>query len=315
MNICYGEIEELKSRIESLSEEITRWKGKCTVLEGQVGSMEKGKEELQELREQALTSSRELNVTVQTQLKEIESLKVALVAKEDELKVVRSAQNKVQVLKRKNEQLDSEVQNQRRQVEELISVKDENMELINKQTSIIEKLKKKVQRQVSKLRDAERQVLDAKTEEKPAVTPEEILPSAALRCDIFDTVLASHIEKIAAVVSLPPVAKIQSIYKAIHQYYGQKISEYDVKLSDASKDMERLQKAMGQFLANSSVLLPVKHISMEAFVRGEGCESQVSAITDMRASCDDIRRNRDILASFVKHLQETFGFEVTSDPT
>lgn len=252
-----------------------------------------------------------LTIVHKETLVELETLRNALHDKETilEKKTKSRLKKEVQSFKSKTAGLESTIESQKKQIYELSLANEQANRSINQLTQKLDESKNTIdesQRSIDYLRDELATVQQA-LDDKPSVTPEDVMPPNIWRSSEFGTDVADQISKIALNSSLQPPSKLQNIYKIIRSHYTKQITERDQALSDAHTELQTVKNIFNQFLINISISLGIEPVNLETFLSNTGPCIIIATLNKLRTTCDDFKRLNEQFTNALLHISKTFS--------
>ena len=306
------EIALLEGRIDELLQELSVWKDKCSALEGQTKKVSNGSNETQQSFDQMKSEYVKLQQVYQSKLDTIKQMNDE---KESELMELKKEQQKSSELQEKLTVLQASSEAQARRLKEILAQKEQNAKELKEQESLVEKLQKEVEKQVA-ITGRLRSERDLHKNERCDVAPagqERPLSPSVLKSNVFDQTLSEMIDQIAMMDNIESTAKIQNIYKTIHKYFVDKLSECEQSLQLKTENNDILVNRVSQFLSNLVSLLSIKPVSLDDLLTDDGAESILAAVTELKAAQESAKKTSDWLKLFVGHFQKSFKLESTDD--
>jgi chromosome segregation ATPase len=283
-------------------------------------------EDLQDRLEKAEKKNTALEIQCE---KEKTNLKAAtLVHNEtvEELKTARAVLHQQESHKEKNakEKLQREVRDKQaeitrlgktiedleKQVKELTVANLEESRTSEQQAAKISKLKETVldqEKQIDSL-NGDLSQAEQNLQEKPTVTPEDLLPPQVWRFAEFDPALNAEIGKLGS-GQLQPVSKLQGVFHAINKFFVSEIQSRDTALDQAYSDNQAINQALNEFLVNLSIALAIDPVTSNDFLGGQAGSSVVATAGDLKSAYDDLKRRSEELEAVVEHFHSSFGLK------
>lgn len=248
---------------------------------------------------------------------ELESVRNALHEREvgADKKEKTKLKREITSLKSQINNLQSSLESQKKQSYELSLNNEQSTHTISQLNQKIEESRKIIeedQKTIESLRD---DLLNAQSalEDKPKITPEDIMPPSVWRYPEFGSELCDQISKISINNAFQPATKLQSVYRAIHQYYNKIINQRNATLEQAYSESSSVKHNVNQFLINLTIALGIEPITFDDFFARNGSSVITATINKLRTCCDDFKRKNEQLTTALGHFYSSMNLPPESD--
>lgn len=170
----------------------------------------------------------------------------------------------------------------------------------------------KCQEEICELRSAlaESRVYD---EERKKIKPEPTLTENGFVCEDLEPELSVAVRRIASNPTLEPDSKVHACFKAIAQFYTEKLDTLESDMDKLCVVNRDLSDAVNQFLIDLSIALTDKPVTLEQFLTQKAGKMIVKAVKELRMNYENAKRERDGLNTIVAHFFDAFS-DAKSDP-
>lgn len=252
-----------------------------------------------------------LTIVHKETIAELDTLRKALHEKDNILdkKAKSRLKREAQTFKTQISNMESTIEQQKKQIYDLSLANEQANRSIYQLNQKLEESKNTIddnQRNMDYLRD-ELSTAQQALEDKPCVTPEDVMPPNVWRFSDFGTEVSEQISKIALNSSLQPPSKLTNIYRIIKNHYSKLISERDQALEDAHNELQLIKNSLNQFLINISISLGIEPMCLEKFFEQNGSSVILSSINHIRTVSDDYKRNNDQYTNALSHISKLFS--------
>ena len=244
-------------------------------------------------------------------LQELERVKDALNAKEmqarkGEMKMKKSIQSHKSQVKA----LQSTVDRQKKQIDDLLVSKETADQTLESQTAAIEGLNQALsenKQTVEQLKEylAARQ---RECQERQDAWMEESIPICAWTSTDLPAELNGLIDTVAKNRALQPVSKLQSVYRIIAKYFDKIVAARNQALDQAYSENQQIRESVHQFIVSISIALEVEPVTFENFFATDAPASMVKKILNIISALDAAERRKQSLESVVAFFDRQMGF-------
>ena len=310
--------EQLSSRIEELT--------------AQLASMTQQRDSLKQLYDESEARNNSLITSHQSEHNELQALKTVHAETLNEVETIRIAlharednDDKKEASRRRKEQ-----QKTRNAIAQL----EDSNEKLKKQAYELQLENENAAQQINDYKDKFTRVESENTELKEQITKltidlgeararisnivplteEDFLPRVAWASHDFEGQLAQQIAKISSNDALHAASKLQQIYRAISKHYAKQIDQIKSVAEESNNDSSRMYSYMNDFIVSLSIALNDKATQFEEFMQNhEIGTALVNRVTALRTTITDLSHSREALQTLVESIGATFGITNCTD--
>ncbi|OHT17601.1 hypothetical protein TRFO_00858 [Tritrichomonas foetus] len=310
-------IDQMTQRNNELSRQLRTVSTQRDELATKVRELENLKHEFDINLEKSKNELNALSIVHKETVNELESVRSALherevgVDKKEKAKLKRE----MSTMRSQINNLQSSLDSQKKQTYELTLANEQSTHTISQLNLKLAESRKVIeedQRTIENLKD-DLHAAQHDLEDKPSLTPDDIMPPNVWRFPDFGSELSEQITKVIVNTALQPASKLQNIYRIIYHYYSKLLGERDSSINNACNEIQSIKHAVNQFLVNVSISLGMDPITFEDFFAHNGSSILANAINQIRSSHDEFKRLYEQYTTALTHFFKTMNMSPDSD--